>query len=341
MWETIRGYLTFTRKERLGVLFLLLLISVLFVLPYFFKPSVGDPDPAAYEKMKAGIQKFESGLKDSTQAANNHRRYGYPEKGFTGNTERTVPAQMFYFDPNQISLDQWQKLGLSERLSKTILRYVEKGGRFRNVADLKKIYGMHQADYERIFPYVRLAMPSKSFSVPYHSYESYDHHPVKKTDSVFHENTTATKAYPYFPRTVKKFSETDINLADSAVWSSLPGIGEKLAFRIIRFREKLGGFYQVEQVAEIFGLSDSSFQKIKPFLRLNTISLHSINLNSATREELQSHPYIRWQMAKAIMDYRLQHGGFRTTGELLQLAQMDAARFEKLKPYLTLGPQEK
>ena len=64
MWETIRGYLTFTRKERLGVLFLLLLISVLFVLPYFFKPSVGDPDPEAYEKMKAGIRKFESGLND-------------------------------------------------------------------------------------------------------------------------------------------------------------------------------------------------------------------------------------------------------------------------------------
>ena len=60
MWETIRGYLTFTRKERFGVLFLLIIISILFILPYFFRPAVGDPDPAAYEKMKAEIRKFES-----------------------------------------------------------------------------------------------------------------------------------------------------------------------------------------------------------------------------------------------------------------------------------------
>ena len=208
---------------------------------------------------------------------------------------------------------------------------------------------MHDADYERIFPYVRLTPPYKSssaasgsFGTPaeYHSNDSYKRLPVKKADSLYNHNTSLTKPDSYFPRTVKRFSETDINLADSAAWSSLPGIGEKLAVRIIRFREKLGGFYQVEQVAETFGLPDSGFQKIKPFLRLSAISLRGINPNSATKEELQSHPYIRWQIAKAIIDYRLQHGGFRTIDELLQLAQMDAARFEKLKPYLTLGPQE-
>ena len=58
MWETIRGYLTFTRKERYGVLFLLLLIIVFFTLHYFFKRSPGDPDPETYKKIQSEIQTF-------------------------------------------------------------------------------------------------------------------------------------------------------------------------------------------------------------------------------------------------------------------------------------------
>ncbi|MDP9040468.1 MAG: hypothetical protein M3N30_00705, partial [Bacteroidota bacterium] len=74
MWETIREYLTFTRKERYGVLFLLILIIVLFVLPYFFQPRSGDPDPGMYEKMKDGILKAEADLADSARSADIHDR---------------------------------------------------------------------------------------------------------------------------------------------------------------------------------------------------------------------------------------------------------------------------
>ena len=77
MWETIRGYLTFTRKERYGVLFLLLLISLFFVLPYFFKPAPGDRDPAAYNKIQGDIRKFESRISDSSHEADSHDRYSH------------------------------------------------------------------------------------------------------------------------------------------------------------------------------------------------------------------------------------------------------------------------
>ena len=70
MWETIRGYLTFTRKERYGVLFLLLLIIIFFILPYFFKSSTGDRDPETYNKIKDDVRKFESRISDSSQEEN-------------------------------------------------------------------------------------------------------------------------------------------------------------------------------------------------------------------------------------------------------------------------------
>jgi competence protein ComEA len=85
-------------------------------------------------------------------------------------------------------------------------------------------------------------------------------------------------------------------------------------------------------------LADSIFQSIKPFLRGNGVSLHQIDLNSATKEELQAHPYIRWQIARSISDYRQQHGNFHSVDELLQLVRMDQEKFDKLKPYLVVKP---
>ncbi len=139
-------------------------------------------------------------------------------------------------------------------------------------------------------------------------------------------------------RITKKPVITDINQADSTAWTRLPGIGSRLASRIVHFREALGGFYRVEQVGETFGLPDSTFQNIKPVLRVNDTNLIQIDLNSSAKELLQAHPYIRWQIARAIVDYRGQHGNFHSVDELLQLARMDSAKLERLKPYLMVRP---
>jgi competence protein ComEA len=328
MWETIRGYLTFTRKERFGVLFLLILISILFVLPYFFRPSSGQTDQAAYDKMKEGILKFESRKTDSSEKTATYDRYPDQQNSITVGNERkqfgSLHSELFYFDPNNLNLTEWRRLGLPDRLIQTILHYINKGGRFRKAEDLKKLYGIQNSDYQRLLPYVRITNSQKDFQsspdkVPETLFAS---RILKKTDTF---------------SSGKKFIITDINLADSVNWSRLPGIGEKLASRIVHFRDKLGGFYQVDQVGETFGLPDSSFRKIRPYLRLNTFTLNQIDLNTATKEILQSHPYIRWQLSKAILEYRVQHGGFHSVDELLQLALMDSAKFEKLKPYLAAG----
>ena len=333
MWETIRGYLTFTRKERFGVLFLLIIISILFILPYFFRPAVGDPDPAAYEKMKAEIRNFESKDMDSSRAAVIRNRY-HDYKPDTRDIQSPLRAESFYFDPNSINAGDWQRLGLTERLSKTILHYTEKGGRFLKPTDLKKIYGLLPADYERIFPFVRIKKIHENFKPGsgYYAAPGQDISNVKYADSFFRRTFRINSVTGYTSN--KKLQPTDINLADSADWSVLPGIGAKLAARIIHFREKLGGFYNINQVGETFGLPDSCFQKIKSCLHLNTFFLQQIDLNAATIEALQAHPYIRWQIAKWIIQYRQQHGNFHSVDELLQLAGMDSAKFEKIKPYL-------
>lgn len=320
MWEMIRGYLTFTRKERFGVLFLLIVISVLFVLPYLIRPAIGKADPAATEKMKEGIQKFESHENDSSDNASIENR----------NAKSTTP--LFYFDPNNLSTAGWHKLGLSDHLIQTIFNYTSKGGRFEQPEDLRKLYGLHHSDYERLFPFVRIAKSHIHLDrVPEHLSKPSFSFPVNsKTDS------TSAVYGRFFSYPKKIYASTDINQADSERWSQFPGIGARLASRIVHYRESLGGFYNVEQVAETFGLPDSTFQKIKPYLLLGAFSLHHIDLNGAVKEELQRHPYIRWQMANGIIEYRIQHGGFHSVDELMQLALVDSGKFLRLKPYLEI-----
>jgi competence protein ComEA len=326
MWETIRGYLTFTRKERFGVLFLLVVISLLFVLPYFFRPEPGEPDPAKYEKMKIGIQKFESAHPDSFRNADAQNREAGRKPEFISPAKRFLKEnrQLFYFDPNTLRPERWQQLGLPDHLVQTIIHFIEKGGRFHKPEDLKKIYGLRAAEYERLLPYVRIFKGTQ---------------PVRNSslDPTIEINN-GTPAETVITPASKQLEITNINEADSSQWCRLPGIGAKLASRIVNFRNRLGGFYQVDQVGETFGLPDSTFQKIKPILVLNAVSVMLIDLNNASKESLQLHPYVRWQIAKAIIAYRNQHGNFRSVDELMQLAQMDSVKFAKLRPYLTVNP---
>jgi len=337
MWETVRGYLTFTRKERFGVLFLLLLIVIFFILPYFFKSSPGDPDTTANNKMKEEVRKFESSKTDSSSQENS-QRYNR-QKIFSSalnqpKADKYTQVNMYYFDPNKIQTADWMRLGLQERQARTIRHYLEKGGRFGKAEDLKKLYGLHDEDYERLYPFVRISPSPAAFQHGARNVKISDNHNSAggKADSEFHKRSPVPEQL--FRRTVKIFSETDVNHSDSGEWSRLPGIGEKLASRIIHFRERLGGFYQIDQVAETYGLPDTTFQKIRPYLKIQSASLRQIDINTATREILASHPYIRWALARSIIEYRVQHGSFHSINELLQLAQMDASLFEKLKPYL-------
>ncbi len=127
----------------------------------------------------------------------------------------------------------------------------------------------------------------------------------------------------------------DINLADTSAWIALPGIGSKLASRIVNFREKLGGFYAINQVAETFGLADSTFQKIRSWLKLDQPQLRKININTATLEELKAHPYIRFTLARPIVAYRSEHGPFNRLEDLKKIAAVTEDAFQKMFPYLT------
>jgi DNA uptake protein ComE-like DNA-binding protein len=125
-----------------------------------------------------------------------------------------------------------------------------------------------------------------------------------------------------------------VNTADSAQWESLPGIGPVLAARIVKFRERLGGFYSIRQIGETYGLPDSTFNKIQPYLRLYKVSLKKLDLNLTDEKSLAQHPYIRYKLARLIVRYRSNHGPFSQPEGLLGIPLVDDSIYRKIEHYI-------
>lgn len=129
----------------------------------------------------------------------------------------------------------------------------------------------------------------------------------------------------------------DINTADTLLWDRLPGIGPVLSRRIVLFRDRLGGFHDIRQVGETYGLADSVFVKIQPLLQLGSVSLRKIDINKTDEKSLADHPYIDTKLARAIIRYRNNHGPFRSVEGLKAIALVDEVIYRKLEKYLVVN----
>ncbi len=126
----------------------------------------------------------------------------------------------------------------------------------------------------------------------------------------------------------------DINTADSMAFEALPGIGEKLSSRIVRYRERLGGFASVDQLKEVYGLHDSVLQRFNHRLKVEAGHVpQKIKLNTCTYPELRKHPYVTHVLAKSILAFKAAHGPFKSKEDLLKIASVDVATIGKLLPY--------
>lgn len=299
----------FTKKDRLGALFFVLVIGASLLLPHLLAPVAPplslQPDSSLQRALDTLQQQPATPLPYHRQE---YSRSSYNESSAKGFTE----GELFAFDPNTASLQDWLRLGLNEKTSRTILNYTGKGGKFYKADDLQKIWGMPPGFFERVKGQVVITSVERKTYAPY--------------------NTTRAT----YEREERKPVVLNINEADTTDFIALPGIGSKLSARIISFREKLGGFYSVEQIGETYGLPDSTFQKIKGRLRADGAVMRKINVNTATKDALKVHPYIRWNLANALVEYRNQHGAFKSLESLKNVALVDEAVFEKIIPYLDL-----
>jgi DNA uptake protein ComE-like DNA-binding protein len=139
----------------------------------------------------------------------------------------------------------------------------------------------------------------------------------------------------YAPR--KPWNPTPFNLAtaDTTQLQQIRGIGSKLAARIVKFRDRLGGFYAVEQVREVYGLPPETADKLLQTAFLDPVPLRPLPVNLLEVRELAKHPYMPYKIAQVICRYRRQHGPFRSEAELLQVQVLADTVLQRLRPYLS------
>ena len=116
--------------------------------------------------------------------------------------------------------------------------------------------------------------------------------------------------------------------------TKLYGIGKVFSKRIVKFRDKLGGFYDINQIAETYGLPDSTFQEIKPQLILST-DFSPLHINLLTEDQLAAHPYINWKQAKTLINYRFHHGAYKNVEDIKASMAFKDSTLVKVKPYLS------
>jgi DNA uptake protein ComE-like DNA-binding protein len=221
--------------------------------------------------------------------------------------QKKIPLY-FSLNINEANLQSLDILSVPDFLARRWVKYLENGGSFKKVGDVKKLYGMTEPLYDNISKYLY----------------------VKKADEI--------QRKPFLKENrVFRCKTIDINEADSAQWESLYGIGPFLAKRIITFRESLCGFVSVEQVKETYGLRDSVFQSIKTCLTIEKILKPCISINYTNQEGLSKHPYVRYKLARAICLYRENNGLFQHIEDLKKLPNVNDSIYIKLLPYITVN----
>ena len=126
----------------------------------------------------------------------------------------------------------------------------------------------------------------------------------------------------------------DINTADSAAWVALNGIGPGFAKRIITYREKLGGFYQVDQLKEVYGLDSVWVKENKALLKVGAGVYRFLKINQVEWKDFK-HPYLPYGQSKVVLAYRKQHGPLKDFESLQQIQLLDMVAWRRLKPYLS------
>lgn len=145
------------------------------------------------------------------------------------------------------------------------------------------------------------------------------------------------KEYSPYTRTEKYTPGTlvELNTADTTILKKVPGIGSTFARRIVKYRELLGGFYDVSQLAEVYGIDEERYQALAPWFIADTLHIRRLEVNALPADALRKHPYLDYRQAKAIEQLRKQKSRLSGWENLQLIEEFTDTDKKRLTPYLS------
>lgn len=305
LWWLSRKYLNLIRRERSGLLTLTILFTVAFGLRAIVPQTKPVPDDV--DLLTFYVEQDEA------------------KSDKTAIQQESTKENFFAFDPNTLDAEGFVQLGLSEKQAKTVLNYREKAGGFRTKHDLSRIYVLPEGWYER--HETDILLPDRQDAKKHTSQQSQPAfrqkttHPTNDVQEVVEEPV------------VEEVQILDINRLDSLELIAIRGVGPKSAHHILKYRDRLGGFHDTAQYSEVWGLHPAVRQRLIEVTAPLSLP-EPFDLNTADLDQLKSHPYISYKLARSLVAMRKHRGGVLTVDDLKSHHLIDDELLERLMPYL-------
>ena len=282
--EFLRKWFSFSKGERVAIITILAVILVL-ILACLFRPSRKSLSDESLHNLDS--------LLALRQAAIELQQQQQAEK-----PQEVAELHPFPFNPNTITEEEWLQMGLTDRQVRNIMNYKAKGGKFYSKSDLGKLYTISEEEFAQLEPFIVLPEVSRSKNT--------------KSSEQSGVSTGSTTAKPE----KKAIPIVDLNTVDSVTLVELPQIGGYMASRILEFRDKLGGFVDLEQLRDVKGMDEARFTTIRPYIKIGEAETLKIDINRADFKTLVHHPYLSYEQVKRIFNQREKRGMVKNWAQL-------------------------
>jgi len=304
IFSYIKEYLNHSKGERNGILLLLLIILFFILAPLFYSNYT----PVGYDNslFNSNVDSFFSSLKikpDESVIA---------QTSPIENEEVRHPKEIkyFFFDPNNVNIEAMVLLGLSVKQASVVERYRDRGGIFRSPEDFAKVYVIDSLHYKKLKPWIKIS------SLAFSSSQRIQGDSTKKVERI--------------PTIV------ELNSTDTTELVKIKGVGKVFARRIIAYRTLIGGYTNIRQLSEVYGIKPDIIAEISKYITVDSTKVKTINLNLVSYEELKKHPYLSDYQAKAIIYYRSKVGMLKDPRELVENKILPNDKFVRLQRYFTI-----
>jgi len=285
------SHFQFSRKQRNGILLLVLTIIAL-QLVYFF---IDFSDETLLKTNTPEIVAAQHQIDSLKQLALQEKQ-----------------PKLRAFNPNFITEYKGYTLGMSIEEIERLHQFRKKDQWINSVADFKRVTQVSDSLLDAISPY---------FQFP-----EWVTNPKPKSNS-------------WYNKPQKSFAQkADLNKATQEQLQEINVIGEVLSKRIIEYRNRLNGFLVDEQLYDVYGLEASVVKRIiDEFTVKEKPEIEKININKASASDIATLPFINFQLAKEIVDYRMLHEGIKSFDELKNISGFPQQKFDRFILYLALN----
>lgn len=315
--KLFRDFFFYTRNQRRGILLLVAAIVAVWTVNWWLRPaerSFPQTDAAYMDSLMADYKDFLASVKyqDSIQ-----------EQRLKSQDKPANRPELRPFDPNEADSALLCRIGLPGWMARNVVRYRQKGGVFRKPEDFRRIYGMTDERFEMLRPYIRIARRDTATTPAIAD---------KIQPDTTSKDSTRKPAIPLFQHVRKYPAGTiiELNQADTTELKKIPGVGSVIARMIVKYRTRLGGYYSVSQLKDIRLRADL----LEPWFIVDTTAIRRINLNRGGTASLRRHPYINFYQARAIVEWRREHGPLKDLTPFEQHPDFTKEDLERLGHYV-------